>query len=86
MQLRRLQSHLAVRCVTRPTQVWRNMRQDGKAEAGETTMWRLLRAETVEGPAGPLECVDNVECGDGLALRVLGVCYRIPDDLKVAKR
>ena len=61
------------------------MRQDGEAGAVETT-WRLLRAETVEGPAGPLECVDDVERGDSLALRVLGVCYRVANNLRTSTR
>ena len=42
---------------------------------------RRLSTETVEGTAGALESVDDVESGDGLPLRVLGVCYGVTDDL-----
>ena len=40
-----------------------------------------LGTETVEGTAGALECVDDVEGGDGLALCVLGVGDGVTDDL-----
>jgi len=39
-----------------------------------------LATETVEGTALPLEGVDDVEGGDGLALGVLGVCDCVADD------
>ena len=39
-----------------------------------------LAAEAVEGAALPLEGVDNVEGGDGLALGVLGVGDGVTDD------
>ena len=39
-----------------------------------------LAAETVKGAALPLESVDNVEGGDGLALGVLGVGDGVADD------
>jgi hypothetical protein len=39
-----------------------------------------LTTETVEGAALPLESVDNVEGGDGLALGVLSVGDGITDD------
>lgn len=39
-----------------------------------------LATEPVEGTALPLESVDNVEGGDGLALGVLSVCDRVADD------
>ena len=39
-----------------------------------------LGTETVEGTAGALECVDDVEGGDGLALGVLGVGDGITND------
>ena len=39
-----------------------------------------LAAEAVEGAALPLEGVDNVERGDGLALGVLGVGDGVTDD------
>jgi hypothetical protein len=38
--------------------------------------------ETVEGAAGALERVDDVECGDGLALCVLSVGDGVADDLE----
>ena len=41
---------------------------------------RCLATEPVEGAALPLESVDNVEGGDGLALGVLSVCDRVADD------
>ena len=43
----------------------------------------VLRAEAVEGAAGTLESVDDVERGDSLALRVLSVCDGVPDDLRM---
>jgi len=39
-----------------------------------------LATEAVEGAALPLEGVDNVERGDGLALGVLGVGDGVTDD------
>ena len=39
-----------------------------------------LTAEAVKGAALPLEGVDNVEGGDGLALGVLSVCDGVADD------
>ena len=41
---------------------------------------KRLTTKTVEGTALALECVDNVEGGDGLALGVLGVGDGISDD------
>lgn len=41
---------------------------------------RRLTTETVEGAALPLQGVDDVEGGDSLALRVLGVGDGITDD------
>ena len=41
---------------------------------------RCLTTEAVEGAALPLERVDDVEGGDGLALGVLSVCDSIADD------
>ena len=41
-----------------------------------------LCAETVERAAGALEGVDDVEGGDGFPLGVLGVCYRVADNLR----
>jgi hypothetical protein len=41
-----------------------------------------LSTETVEGAARALQGVDDVERGDGLTLGVLGVCYRVTDDLQ----
>ena len=41
---------------------------------------RCLTTEAVKGAALSLECVDNVEGSDGLALRVLSVCDSIADD------
>jgi hypothetical protein len=40
-----------------------------------------LGTETVEGSTLSLEGVDDVEGGDGLALRVLGVGDRVSDDV-----
>ena len=48
-------------------------------EFDEYVMDRLT-TEAVESTALPLECVDDVERGDGLALRVLSVCDCIADD------
>jgi hypothetical protein len=39
-----------------------------------------LTAEAVKGAALPLECVDDVEGCDSLALGVLGVCDSVADD------
>ena len=39
-----------------------------------------LAAEAVDGPALALEGVDDVERGDGLAARVLGVGHGVTDD------
>jgi hypothetical protein len=39
-------------------------------------------AEAVEGAAGTLEGVDDVEGGNGLALGVFGVSDRVANDLK----
>ena len=39
-----------------------------------------LSTETVEGTARALECVDDVECSDSLALRVFCVGDRVADD------
>ena len=41
---------------------------------------RFLGTETVEGAAGALEGVDDVEGGDGLALGVLSVGDGVTDD------
>jgi len=41
---------------------------------------RRLATKTVEGTALPLEGVDDVEGGDGLALGVLSICDRVADD------
>jgi hypothetical protein len=41
-----------------------------------------LCAETIERAAGALEGVYDVEGGDGFPLGVLGVCYRVADDLR----
>ena len=41
---------------------------------------RRLTTEAVEGTALPLEGVDDVERGDGLALGVLSVCDGVADD------
>lgn len=41
---------------------------------------RRLTTEAVKGAALPLECVDNVEGGDSLALGVLSVGDRVADD------
>ena len=41
---------------------------------------RCLTTEAVEGAALPLERVDDIEGGDGLALGVLSVCDCIADD------
>lgn len=41
---------------------------------------RRLTTETVKGAALSLECVDDVERGDGLALGVLSVGDGIADD------
>ena len=41
---------------------------------------RRLTAEAVESAALSLQSVDDVEGGDGLALRVLSVCDGIADD------
>ena len=41
-----------------------------------------LSTETVEGTARALECVDDVECSDSLALRVFCVGDRVADDLE----
>ena len=40
-----------------------------------------LGTETVESPARPLQGIDDIEGGDGLALGVLSVGNRITDDL-----
>lgn len=40
-----------------------------------------LGTETVEGSAGPFQCVDNIESGDGLAFGVLSVGDRVTDNL-----
>ena len=45
-----------------------------------------LCTETVEGTAGTLECVDDVECGDSLALGMFGVGDRVTDDLQGDER
>lgn len=45
-----------------------------------------LHAETVETPTRSLECVDDVEGGDGLALGVFGVGYRVTNDVLRGKR
>jgi hypothetical protein len=42
---------------------------------------RGLGAETVESAALPLEGVDDVEGGDGLALGVLRVCNAVTNDI-----
>ena len=42
---------------------------------------RFSSAETVEGTALSLESVDNVECGDGLALGVFGVHDGVADNV-----
>ena len=41
-----------------------------------------LSTETIEGPTGTLESVDDVERGHGLALGVLSVRNRVTDDLQ----
>lgn len=41
-----------------------------------------LCAETVECAARTLEGIDDIEGGDGFPLGVLGVCYRVADDLQ----
>lgn len=41
---------------------------------------KRLTTETVQGTALPLESVDDVERGDGLALGVLSVGDRVTDD------
>ena len=38
--------------------------------------------KAVEGPAGAFQGINDIERGDGLALRVLGVGNRITNDLK----
>ena len=43
---------------------------------------KRLSTETIEGAAGSLEGVDNVESGNGLSLRVFGVGDWITNDLK----
>lgn len=50
-----------------------------KEEVGGAEASRLA-TETVEGAALPLEGVDDVEGGDGLALGVLGVGDGVADD------
>ena len=42
---------------------------------------KRLSTETVEGTSLSLEGVDDVECGDGLSLGVLGVGDGITDDV-----
>ena len=46
----------------------------------KTVKEKRLTTETVQGAALSLECVDNVEGGDGLALGVLSVGDGIADD------
>jgi hypothetical protein len=43
-----------------------------------------LNTEAVEGATRSLECVDNVQCGDGLSLSVFSVSDRVTDDLRMA--
>ncbi len=50
---------------------------EGPRENHETPR---LTTETVESASLTLERVDDVERGDGLALGVLSVCDRVPDD------
>jgi hypothetical protein len=57
-------------------QVYRD--KDKKCEG---QMYNLC-AETVERAPRALQCVDDVESGDGLPLCVLSVCYRVANDLK----
>jgi len=38
--------------------------------------------ETIEGPAAALERVNNIKSGDSFPFRVLGVGYRVADDLE----
>lgn len=51
-----------------------------ESKAVEERRASCLTTETVEGTALPLEGVDDVEGGDGLALGVLGVGDGVADD------
>ena len=53
---------------------------DVDVEGIEVEKRSCLTAEAVKGAALPLEGVDNVEGGDGLALGVLSVCDGVADD------
>ena len=54
----------------------RDRRQQGIERRG-----RRVDVQTVEGLAGTLERVDDVETGDRLPLGVLSVGDRVPDDV-----
>ena len=52
------------------------------AKSKETRRYLSLSTETVERTTRALECVDDVECSDSLALRVFCVGDRVADDLE----
>merc|ERR1711872_672370 len=43
--------------------------------------WRMSAAEAVQGPALPLEGIDNVHSSDGLPLGMLSVGNSVADDI-----
>ena len=65
---------------TLDARVRRERRKNGRRGAGGRGEAKL-HPEAVQGLAGALEGVDDVERGDGLALGVLGVGDRVADDL-----
>ena len=48
-----------------------------------TTKTNNLGTETIQSTARTLECVDDVERGDSLALRVFCIGDRVANDLRV---
>ena len=56
------------------------------AKSKETRRYLSLSTETVERTTGALECVDDVECSDSLALRVFCVGDRVANDLDEGER
>lgn len=64
------------------TSLWISLRvvKPWKKDVVEIEEAMSLATETVEGAALSLECVDNVEGGDSLALGVLGVCDGVADN------
>ena len=54
---------------------------ESKGNGAETDCRKILAAKAVQGPALPLQSVDNIHGCDGLPLGVLGVGHGVADDI-----